>query len=149
MKNSLYKRCRENQNPPFMFGNFFFFQKSCRLWDNVEKHGRPKQAADYIIILRMRFACWMTKAVQYLLLFHGNNGYANGPQYYVTRTLTIFCYTYIWTSFKVCVTLCWHKAKWCPLDIVKCRYWSHCCIVLCISTAKHCLQSVEPCFIYK
>ena len=25
----------------------------------------------------------------YLLLFHGNNGYANAPQYYVIRTLPV------------------------------------------------------------
>ena len=26
--------------------NFFFFRKSCRLWDNVEKYGRAGQATD-------------------------------------------------------------------------------------------------------
>jgi hypothetical protein len=45
-----------------MFSNFFFFQKSCRLWDNVEKYGRARQATDGNIIRRMRFACWVTKA---------------------------------------------------------------------------------------
>jgi hypothetical protein len=38
------------------------FRKSCRLWDNVEKYGRVGQATDDNIILRMRFACWITKA---------------------------------------------------------------------------------------
>ena len=28
----------------FMFNNFFFFEKSCRLWDNVEKYCRAEQA---------------------------------------------------------------------------------------------------------
>jgi hypothetical protein len=37
-------------------------RKSCRLWDNVEKH-------------RLNF-----------LRFHCNNGYANAPQCYVLRT---------------------------------------------------------------
>jgi len=39
----------------------FFLRKSCRLWYNVEKYGRAGQAADYNIIWRMRFACWITK----------------------------------------------------------------------------------------
>jgi hypothetical protein len=39
-----------------------FFRKSCRLWDNVEKHERARQATDDNIIRRMRFACWITKA---------------------------------------------------------------------------------------
>jgi hypothetical protein len=56
-----------------------FFRKSCRLWDNVEKYGRARQATDDNIIRRMRFACRITKATDtqyvaaYLLLFHGNN----------------------------------------------------------------------------
>jgi hypothetical protein len=39
-----------------------FFRKSYRLWDNVEKYGTARQAADGNIIRRMRFACWITKA---------------------------------------------------------------------------------------
>ena len=31
------KSCRENQNKPFVFNNFFS-RKSCRLWDNVGKY---------------------------------------------------------------------------------------------------------------
>jgi hypothetical protein len=37
-------------------------QKSCRLWDNVEKYGTAGQATYGNIIWRMRFACWITKA---------------------------------------------------------------------------------------
>jgi hypothetical protein len=40
-----------------------FSRKSCRLWDNVEKYGRARQATDNNIIWRMRFACWITKAI--------------------------------------------------------------------------------------
>ena len=40
----------------------FFFLKSFRLWDNVEKCCRTGQATDDNIIRRMRFACWITKA---------------------------------------------------------------------------------------
>jgi hypothetical protein len=37
---------RENQNTQFVFNNFFFFRKSCNLWDNVEKYCRAGQATD-------------------------------------------------------------------------------------------------------
>jgi hypothetical protein len=53
----------------------------------VEKYGTARQATDDNIIRRMRFACRITKATdtrsEYLTLiaFHGNNGYANAPQY--------------------------------------------------------------------
>jgi hypothetical protein len=54
------KSCTENQNTHFMFNTFL--RKSCRLWDNVKKYGRARQATDDSIIQRMRFACWITKA---------------------------------------------------------------------------------------
>jgi hypothetical protein len=70
-----------------------FFRKSCRLWDNVEKYGRTRQATDDNIIRRMCFACWVTKATnthsEYIVLIHGNNGYANAPQCYGIRTLSV------------------------------------------------------------
>ena len=40
----------------------FFPLKSCRLWD-MEKCGRAGQATGGNIIRRMRFAFWVTKAV--------------------------------------------------------------------------------------
>ena len=52
-------------------------------------------------IWRTRFACWITKATNththththtqniYYLFFHSNNGYANAPQCYVIRTLSV------------------------------------------------------------
>ena len=39
-----------------------FFLKSCRLWNNVEKYDRARQARDDNKTGRMRFACWITKA---------------------------------------------------------------------------------------
>jgi len=45
MRNISDKSCRENQNTHFMFNNCF--QKSCHLWDNVEKYFRAGQATDY------------------------------------------------------------------------------------------------------
>jgi hypothetical protein len=39
----------------FMLNNFFF-RKSCRLWDNVEKYGRARQAPDENIVGRRKDA---------------------------------------------------------------------------------------------
>jgi hypothetical protein len=36
---------------------FFFFLKSCRLWENVEKYGTAGQATGDNILRRMRIAC--------------------------------------------------------------------------------------------
>jgi hypothetical protein len=54
---------------------------------------RFKQLIDGNIILRTRIICWITRAtththtqtqnMYYLLPFHGNNVYANAPQWYV------------------------------------------------------------------
>jgi hypothetical protein len=48
-------------------------------------------------IWRMNIACWIPKAtnthtqnIEYLLLFHSNNGCTNVPQCYVARTLSFF-----------------------------------------------------------
>ena len=47
MKNVSGKICGENQNTHFMVNNFFFyFRKSCRLWDNVERYSKTGQATD-------------------------------------------------------------------------------------------------------
>ena len=72
-----------------------FFQKSCRLWDE-NNYCIAGQDTDDTIIRRMRSACWLTTAAhtrththsEYIILlpFHGNNGYANAPHYYVTCT---------------------------------------------------------------
>jgi len=46
MKNVSDKICKENQNSHFMFSSFFFFRKSYRLWDNVEKYDTARQITD-------------------------------------------------------------------------------------------------------
>jgi len=63
-----------NQNTYFKFSNFFC--KSCRLWNNVDKHGRAIQVVDNTKRL-MRTARWITKATEtrsgyVILLFRGN-----------------------------------------------------------------------------
>jgi len=42
MRNISDKNCREN----FRFNNFFYFRKSCRLWNSVEKYVRAKQTTN-------------------------------------------------------------------------------------------------------
>jgi hypothetical protein len=66
----------------------------------MEKHGIARQATDDSIIRRMRFAYGFANTTDthseflYLLLFHGNHGYANAPQCYV-YTYTAFLFIYI------------------------------------------------------
>jgi hypothetical protein len=38
------------------------FQKSCHLWDNVEKYGTARQTTNDTVICCICFACWITKA---------------------------------------------------------------------------------------
>ena len=78
----------------FMFGNFFF-RKSCRLWDNVEKFCTAVQATDD----SMTQAHCMLDNKRYkhilricnTLLFPNNNDCTNVPECYVTRTLPALC----------------------------------------------------------
>jgi hypothetical protein len=44
----------------------FSFQKSCRLWNNVDKYGTAEEANDDNMIGRMRFAWWITKVTDTL-----------------------------------------------------------------------------------
>jgi hypothetical protein len=62
MRNVSDKICRENQNTHFVFNGYFISRKSCRFLNNMGKYGRDRQARYGIIIRRMRFACWITKA---------------------------------------------------------------------------------------
>ena len=52
--------CREVQDTHFISNNLFFFRKSCRSWENVEKYGRVGQATDDN--MAHAHACWITKA---------------------------------------------------------------------------------------
>jgi len=67
------------------------------LFRQCGKTGAARQATDENIIQRMPFACRKIRErieicdqnILYLLLFHGKSGYANGPQCYFIRTLSI------------------------------------------------------------
>jgi acyl-CoA thioesterase FadM len=82
-----------------MFNNFFFFQKSLCLWDNVEKYGIASQATYVNIIRRMRSACWTTKVqmlrICVLIAFHDNYGHANAPSYYVYTYIACLVFMYL------------------------------------------------------
>jgi hypothetical protein len=81
----------------------------------VEKYGTDRRATDDNIIGRMRFECWISKAtdtsqnMQYLLLSHFKNDYANAPQYYV--------YTYI--AFLVYLAIYLQLINWLPVARTK------------------------------
>jgi hypothetical protein len=61
----------------------------------VEKYCTARQATDDNIMWRMRFACCLTMATDthsecvILLLFYGNNGYAEVSNCYVIRMLPV------------------------------------------------------------
>jgi hypothetical protein len=61
-----------------------FSRRSCRLWDMWENRVEPDMPQ--MTTRRMRFACWMNRAIDtnpYLLLLHGNNGNVKAPRCYV------------------------------------------------------------------
>ena len=74
--------CRETQNTYFLPNNSC--RKSSRLWDNVEKCGRPGQATDD----NMEHALCMLYG-QGLLLLHRNNAGTNTPDFRVIRALPL------------------------------------------------------------
>jgi len=109
MINASHKSCSENRNTNFMF-NKFFFRKSRRLWDNVEKYGITRQVSDDNIKRRTRFPCWITKATdthsEYVILI------AFTWQQWLCERVSMLRYTYIachvflntWKqAIKICV----------------------------------------------
>ena len=65
-RNASGESFRESQNTHFTFNNFFFFRKSCRLGDNVEKYGTAAQAT--VTICGMGIVCWISKARHTLMI---------------------------------------------------------------------------------
>jgi hypothetical protein len=121
MKNVLDNIYRENQNTRFMSNNFL--RKSCRLWDNLVKFGRNRQAghrrqynmANALCMLRLqtdRQTDTHTHTHTHLhthtytqrdsekiiiIAFDGKDGYAKAPPYYI--------YTYIVCRVKLYLKL--------------------------------------------
>jgi hypothetical protein len=72
IKNVSDKNCRENQNTHFIFNNIsFFFRKSCRMWDNMEKYGRAGETTDDIQVLHgaCAFASWLIDIYSEYVIF--------------------------------------------------------------------------------
>ena len=71
IKNVSDKKCRENQNTYLSSVTFFFFRKSFRLRDNVEKYVVERDGPQ-MTIRRMRIARWIFKSadtqLQYSIL---------------------------------------------------------------------------------
>jgi hypothetical protein len=61
IRNVSDKSCSENQKI-YLRWISFFFRKSYRFWENVEKYGGAREATDDNKIRRMRFACLVSKA---------------------------------------------------------------------------------------
>jgi len=102
---------------------FFFFRKSCRLWNNVEnivEPGRPQMT-----IWRIRIACWIPKATHthththkicntYWLL-HCNNGCKNAPHCYVCMHIAVLLrYVIVSSTVNTFVNSVWssYKLRW-------------------------------------
>jgi hypothetical protein len=98
MRTVLNKSCSEIRTPHFMFNNFFP-RKSCRLWYNVEKHGRAGQVTDGNIIRRVHFARWKTKATNthtecvILIALRRQQWFTNASQCYVIPILPVLCFS--------------------------------------------------------
>jgi hypothetical protein len=91
------KSCRLNQNAFYI--QYSFSEKLCRLWDNVDKYGRARQATNDSITWHICFACQITKTriqthSEYLFItaFPWNTGYASTPQCDIIHTLPVFFY---------------------------------------------------------
>ena len=93
IRNVLDKSCRENQNTHFIV-QFFSPENRASMRCGKIRYSQRQQ----MTIRCMRTVCLITKAARarththththtkntlYLLLFHGNNGYAHVPQFYV------------------------------------------------------------------
>jgi hypothetical protein len=93
---------KDNIKPHILCSITFFFRKSCRLWDNVERYGRARQATDDDRTRRMCFAFWISTA----MLLHGKR-MANRTCLNLTiiRTLPLLfpnC-IYVWNSLTAFV----------------------------------------------
>ena len=86
----------------------FFFRKSCRSWDNVEKYcGAGRATPDNTLHAGHLRLQTHTQNMYYLLLFSGNNGYMKASQCYV------ICYTVCIVATSVQLT-CSDGSSICP-----------------------------------
>ena len=99
MRNFSDRTCTENENPHFVFGNFFENRTVYDImWANIVQWGSPQ-----ITVWRMRIACWIPKATnthsQYVTLI------AFPPQQRLHEHASMLRYTYVVVLF-VCLFVC-------------------------------------------
>jgi hypothetical protein len=91
MQNVSIKIAEKIKTP--VLGSINVFQKLWCVWDNVKKYYTAGQATNDCTIWSRKGVIWLmegkntdtTSNVEYLLLFHGNNGYTNIPYCYIIR----------------------------------------------------------------
>jgi hypothetical protein len=99
-----------------------FFQKSCHLWDNVEKYGTARQVTDDNIIRYRKYARieMHTHIIYYLLHFHGNSSYVNAPQCYLIHTLPVLLPCSLWIMWLLPSCFCFYHC------LLSCKFCSAC-----------------------
>jgi len=104
MGNVSEKGCREYRNAHFVLNTFF--RKSCHWWNNMEKiwynpsdriwqckSARAQCMLDnegYTRTVSLSLSLSVSQNMQYLLLLHRNDGYANSPQCYIYKYSSCF-----------------------------------------------------------
>ena len=93
-----------------------FFRKTCRLWDNVEKCGGAREAADDVAKCRIRVAWWIRKATR-----------MHTPTLLATRT-----------HRQICDTYCFSTATMVSRTLLSVTLYIHClsCFALFLTTSK-------------
>jgi len=102
---SIWVIVTENIKTP-IFCSINFFRTSYRLWDNVEEYDTTRQATNYSMIWRKRFACWLTQVIKIhteyvLLLLFLNNCYASATEFYVYAFVDYLVYSLCNISTKL------------------------------------------------
>jgi hypothetical protein len=101
MRNLSDKRCRKNQNKPFIFT---LFRKSCRLCDKVEKYGTERQATDDNITRHIRIECGIPKTTntqsEYVILITCQR------QQWLHKSASVLRYTYVARIVRICTWIC-------------------------------------------
>jgi hypothetical protein len=120
-------KCVEKLKTHICYSVTFFFRKSCRLSDNVEKHGRTRRATYDSILRRMHVACWITKAtdthLEYILCY-----LLFSTAVMVTLTRVNVTYTYIAYIFCLIISNALKRKEKMQARLVPSRPISRCFI---------------------
>jgi len=98
MRNIPDKIHRKNQNIRFISNNFFFFRKSCLLWDDVEKYCRAGHTKDD----NMAHAHCMLDTQGYKNTLGMCNIYCSSPATMVAKTqLSVTLYAHCLSNYFI------------------------------------------------